>query len=573
MQLKQRKTFVIFSLSLLILINFFFFLIGYYTFLNPELGKFEVKVLKEAENTLQVEVTPAHNATEYSVSVFKANTKIYETSSPNYRISLDDFTAEFNDTLDIQVIAKNKNGEEKQSENKFIYLYKDSTFEKERDHYLSGTRDLTLFVKGYDDTRKYTIELYYGDLLLYNQPIESENVVIPYHIVDGYSGRITALLKNEYGRVTSSFNFYLNTPVVGKIHILNPANGYKDRWNDVLLTVEGGKNANHYYVSLSREGILEKRVEVKRTENQIWIPAETFEEEKEYLLTIQAVYDDFLEIAEESSIVLTIEKKETTSGVYTSHNPTFIKKGTPVELKTRTKDAVIYYTLDGSDPTEESLVYQKPLIINEDVTLKTYAKSKNRFDSVIRTYSFSIRDKTPVIYLSPSNQSENYGVYSTGFTTEMEMMNRIADVVGQELKNAGFIVYRNSPHLGIDEWVVESKRLGADFHFAIHSNASRNQTARGPEIHVDNEYSLSYSIAAYIYENLWDIYPSNDNQEYNRGIKYARGNLGEASDRYLECSSLLEVAFHDEENDARFIVEHLEEIGKNIATSIISYYN
>ena len=40
-----------------------------------------------------------------------------------------------------------------------------------------------------------------------------------------------------------------------------------------------------------------------------------------------------------------------------------------------------------------------------------------------------IKSKNLVIYLSPSNQNGNYGVESTGFTTEMEIMNQIADVV------------------------------------------------------------------------------------------------------------------------------------------------
>ena len=242
-------------------------------------------------------------------------------------------------------------------------------------------------------------------------------------------------------------------------------------------------------------------------------------------------------------------------------------------MKTVTSDATIYYTLDGSEPTVNSMIYKYPITITEDMILKTFAVSKNRYDSVIRTYSFKIMEKTPIIYLSPSNQNENYGVGSVGYTTEMEIMNKLADVVERELKANGIIVYRNNPKLGIDEWVVESKYLKADFHFALHSNASSRKTARGPEIHVDNEYSLSYSIASNIYENLWNIYDGNDNYDYYRGIKFTRGTLGEASDHYLECSSLLEVAFHDEYSDASWIINNLETIGKNIANSIVSYYN
>ena len=378
----KKKNIYVSCVVFLIIINFLFFLIGYQHFLNPELGNFEVKVLKEKDGRLNVIVSPSFNATEYEVSIFRADTKIYETASSNSLIELEDFQANFNDELDIKVVAKNKNGEEKTSENKFIYYYKDSTFEKERDHYITGTRDLTLYVLGYDDKQKYTVELFYGNKKLYDEPVTSENIVIPYQVVEGYSGRITAHLKNETNRITSSFNFYLNTPIVGKLRIDSPENGFEDRWNDVELLISGGENATHYYVLFYEDGKETNRVQVKRDGNTIIIPASMFQEETNYHLVLQAVYEDFYEIAEEANIDITVKTKESTQGVYTTHNPTFIRSGTKVELKTITEDAVIYYTLDGSEPTKESSVYETPLIINHDTVVKVFAESKNRFDYV-----------------------------------------------------------------------------------------------------------------------------------------------------------------------------------------------
>ena len=93
--------------------KFCFFVIGYLNYLDPELGNFDVLVLKEENGRLNVEVTPSYNATEYEVSIFRADTKIYEIASSNSFIELNDFQAEFNDQLDIEVVAKNKNGDEK----------------------------------------------------------------------------------------------------------------------------------------------------------------------------------------------------------------------------------------------------------------------------------------------------------------------------------------------------------------------------------------------------------------------------------------------------------------------------
>ena len=66
------------------------------------------------------------------------------------------------------------------------------------------------------------------------------------------------------------------------------------------------------------------------------------------------VYEDYVEIAEMLSLNVSIGVKETTNPVYVSHNPTFIRAGTAVELKSRTANTTIYYKNDGSETTTES---------------------------------------------------------------------------------------------------------------------------------------------------------------------------------------------------------------------------
>ena len=85
--------------------------------------------------------------------------------------------------------------------------------------------------------------------------------------------------------------------------------------------------------------------------------------------------------------------------------------------------------------------------------------------------------------------------------------------------------------------------------------------------------SPSLSIATNIYQNLYQIYPGNQEPYTDRGVKYAAGSLGEANDSFIPCGTLIEVAYHDNEEDARWMVENRETIGNNIATSIINYYN
>lgn len=557
----------------LIFLNLSFFAIGYYAYLYPKLGDFTIETVVETEKFLALNITPSSNATKYEVEVVKNDEVIYEKTEENTHISLDNLEANYNDELEIKVKAYNKNNEEKESLNTYSYVYKDASFKKEQNHLLAKSSDLVLQLDGYNAQENYYVHVYYGKKFLYETKEVGEEVVVPYDVVKDYSGRLLAVLYTESGRKLSTFTFYLNTPVVGKIGLLSPNSDFSTRWNDVTINYAGGENANHFYINLYTDGNLLSQTEVFPENKTIILPATMFSEETSYTVVLKAVYEDYFEISETTSFALHIDKKETTSPVYVTHNPDFIKSGTQVELKSRTADTTIYYTTDGSEPTTSSLIYENPLVITQDMIVKTYAVSKNRFDSAINTYHFQIRDKTPVIYLSPSNQYGNYGVEEAGFTIEKEMMNKLADVIERELQAAGFVVYRNNPYGDINAWNSFSNSVGADFHFAIHSNGSTNHTARGIEIHVDDETSPSLSIATNIYENLYTIYPGNMNSLYDRGIKYARGSLGEVNNNYVNNGALIEVAFHDNYEDALWIAQNLEQIGQNIASSIISYYN
>jgi len=60
-----------------------------------------------------------------------------------------------------------------------------------------------------------------------------------------------------------------------------------------------------------------------------------------------------------------------------------------IELGCLDKEATIYYTLDGKEPTERSLIYKEPITIKETCTIKAIAKQKNHSDSKVITSTFS----------------------------------------------------------------------------------------------------------------------------------------------------------------------------------------
>ena len=65
--------------------------------------------------------------------------------------------------------------------------------------------------------------------------------------------------------------------------------------------------------------------------------------------------------------------------------------GTEIVLETATEDAIIYYTIDGSDPTADSIEYTGPIFIEETFTLKAIAVKEGLITSGVyeATYTLS----------------------------------------------------------------------------------------------------------------------------------------------------------------------------------------
>ena len=69
-----------------------------------------------------------------------------------------------------------------------------------------------------------------------------------------------------------------------------------------------------------------------------------------------------------------------------------------VSIVCTTEDATIHYTLDGSDPTEESPVYDAPLTISETTTIKAIAMKEGYDDSTIAEATYTIQLGVVVIF-------------------------------------------------------------------------------------------------------------------------------------------------------------------------------
>ncbi|WP_051353193.1 5'-nucleotidase C-terminal domain-containing protein [Thalassobacillus devorans] len=114
-------------------------------------------------------------------------------------------------------------------------------------------------------------------------------------------------------------------------------------------------------------------------------------------------------------------------------------EGTEVELKTYEQGAEIYYTIDGSEPTTDSMLYDEAIEITEDTTIKAIAARDNGETSEVATFEYSV--------LKPADEAEIHDIQGAGHTSPYEG-NAVAGVEGVVTKlegNKGFYMQSVNP--------------------------------------------------------------------------------------------------------------------------------
>lgn len=172
----------------------------------------------------------------------------------------------------------------------------------------------------------------------------------------------------------------------------------------------------------------------------------------------------------------------------------------------------------------------------------------------------------PTIYLSPSTQEFN--PYEGGGNEE-QYMNLVADAMIPYLNASGIGYVRNTPDMTAASSIAASNSGNYDFHLAIHSNASGSVpgSATGTEVYY---YPTSYNgqRAAEIFANNFKlIYPNP-----NKVKTVPTTTLGEVR-RTKAPAVLIEVAYHDNESDANWIRNNIDNIAKNLVVSLADYFD
>ncbi len=172
----------------------------------------------------------------------------------------------------------------------------------------------------------------------------------------------------------------------------------------------------------------------------------------------------------------------------------------------------------------------------------------------------------PIIYLSPSTQENNYFV-SGG--TEEQYMNLLADKMVPYLDASGIRYTRNTPQMTAASSIAASNAGNYDLHLALHSNAApegKYGTVRGSIVFYYPSSVKGKRAAEIIADGLKAIYPLP-----NRVRAEGTTAIGEVR-RVRAPSVFLELAFHDNEEDAAWIKGNLDAVARNLVLSLTEYF-
>ena len=158
-------------------------------------------------------------------------------------------------------------------------------------------------------------------------------------------------------------------------------------------------------------------------------------------------------------------------------------------------------------------------------------------------------------------------MYVTG-NSEEYWMNRLADAMEPYLTASGIQYTRNSPTGSATQSIRQSNSGNYDLHLAIHSNAAPANLAgmlRGSDVYYYRDSTRSRAAAEIFANNLKLIYPSPD-----LVAAVPTTTLAELR-RTAAPAVLVEVAYHDNIDDANWITGNIEKIAENLALSAADY--
>ena len=173
----------------------------------------------------------------------------------------------------------------------------------------------------------------------------------------------------------------------------------------------------------------------------------------------------------------------------------------------------------------------------------------------------------PSLFLSPSVQEFN--PYVNGLGTEEYYMNLVADAMEPYLIASGITFTRNNPDDTLRQAIDLSNAGNYDFHLALHSNAAPENLSgklQGPDIYYYTSSREGSRASEIFSNNLKAIYPDPALVRPVPSTTLAELRLTRAP------ANLIELAYHDNIEDALWIINNIDPIARNLVLSLTEYF-
>jgi N-acetylmuramoyl-L-alanine amidase len=169
----------------------------------------------------------------------------------------------------------------------------------------------------------------------------------------------------------------------------------------------------------------------------------------------------------------------------------------------------------------------------------------------------------PSVYLSGSTQEHNATVLPG--KSEESIMQDFARAVALAIqrKTGQIDIVYNRPEMTLDEIIADSNSKHPDLHLALHSNAGGGS---GTEVWAWPGGTHSHAFGCLLSEKVVEALGLPD-----RGVKDGR-HLKEVGNAVHATSVLIEVFFHDNDNDMARFRERYAEVRDAIADAIIEWF-
>lgn len=559
---KKKKIIILCSFIFLLLCCFLIFLfIKKMNKTEEKLTDFKIisfnQEIKNESKLNELTFEKSKNALKYIVYVYNSNNKlIKEVETKETSIVLSDLTVAYNDEITIKVQAVDKNKNKLKATNNLDVTWSLPSLQANEINDIGTDDDLSVRI----DIDESKMEGYYlilskGEEEIIKLEVDSSKMIIPSNYYSNSLGKYKVSLVYDDIEL-SSYEFIVGLPEIGEVYIDNIKHNSTIPWDDFEVSFSGGENADIYEVSVHTMD--NKMVFFKQTTEMLCtINISKLQENTTYVLKVMAYNKMDNSVNNQRVLSFKTGTKEKAKEVKTDVLSGEVTIGTKITLSSETKSATIYYTIDGSTPSENSLKFDSPIEIMKDVTIKAIAISKNHFNSDVTIFEYKAKTKEIKVNLRASKNEES-GIIGSSYTSDKIIIGEITNIIQNELKKNNIIV------------ILDNDSEKVDLTLTLSSTSDDGNT-HGISTFVYATNSIVAPLAVKLHNGLSSIYGTNPKKLIYTNT--SGNNIDEVNPKKINNGILIRLGYRDNMQDAKWLVENKDKIALKIAEIIIKNYN